>query len=36
MNRRKEAAVIVPYDFYERAIEALGETRELVESEDDD
>lgn len=36
VNRRKEAAVIVPYDFYERAIAALGETRELVETEDDD
>ncbi|MGW5582832.1 type II toxin-antitoxin system prevent-host-death family antitoxin [Streptomyces sp. NPDC003857] len=25
MNRGKEAAVIVPFDFYERALEALGE-----------
>lgn len=36
VNRRKEAAVIVPYDFYERAIEALGEERKLVQTEDDD
>ncbi|MFF4403775.1 type II toxin-antitoxin system prevent-host-death family antitoxin [Streptomyces sp. NPDC001404] len=27
INRGKEAAVIVPFDFYERALEALGETR---------
>lgn len=26
INRKKEAAVIVPFDFYERALEALGET----------
>lgn len=25
MNRGKEAAVIVPFDFYVRALEALGE-----------
>lgn len=25
INRGKEAAVIVPFDFYERALEALGE-----------
>lgn len=25
INRRKEAAVIVPFDFYERALDALGE-----------
>ncbi|MCK1813305.1 type II toxin-antitoxin system prevent-host-death family antitoxin [Streptomyces sp. XM4011] len=25
MNRGKEAAVIVPFDFYERALAALGE-----------
>lgn len=36
VNRRKEAAVIVPFDFYVRAIEALGEERVLVETEDDD
>jgi prevent-host-death family protein len=33
INRGKEAAVIVPFDFYERAIEALGEERVFVESE---
>lgn len=27
INRGKEAAVIVPFDFYERALEALGEKR---------
>ncbi|WP_431781759.1 type II toxin-antitoxin system prevent-host-death family antitoxin [Streptomyces chumphonensis] len=27
MNRGKEAAVIVPFDLYERAMEALGEER---------
>ncbi|MEU1309453.1 type II toxin-antitoxin system prevent-host-death family antitoxin [Streptomyces cinnamoneus] len=27
VNRGKEAAVIVPYDFYERACAALGEER---------
>ncbi|MEU5426905.1 type II toxin-antitoxin system prevent-host-death family antitoxin [Streptomyces olivoreticuli] len=27
INRGKEAAVIVPYDFYERACAALGEKR---------
>jgi len=26
VNRGKEAAVIVPFDFYKRALEALGET----------
>lgn len=26
INRGKEAAVIVPFDFYERALAALGET----------
>ncbi|MGW7001336.1 type II toxin-antitoxin system prevent-host-death family antitoxin [Streptomyces sp. NPDC054933] len=31
INRGKEAAVIVPFDFYERAIEALGEKRVPVE-----
>ena len=31
INRQKEAAVIVPFDFYVRACEALGEQRELVE-----
>ena len=36
VNRRKEAAVIVPFDFYVRACEALGEERQLVETEDDD
>lgn len=30
VNRQKEAAVIVPFDFYVRACEALGEQRELV------
>lgn len=25
-NRRKPAAVVVPFDFYERALVALGET----------
>jgi hypothetical protein len=36
VNRQKEAAVIVPFDFYVRACEALGEERNLVETEDDD
>jgi prevent-host-death family protein len=36
VNRGKEAAVIVPFDFYERATEALGEQRVCVETEDDD
>lgn len=36
VNRGKEAAVIVPFDFYVRAIEALGEERVLLETEDDD
>lgn len=35
VNRGKEAAVIVPFDFYVRAIEALGEERVLLQSEDD-
>lgn len=30
INRGTEAAVIVPYDFYERACVALGEDRVLV------
>lgn len=34
INRGKEAAVIVPFDFYERAIEALGEKRVPVERAD--
>lgn len=33
VNRGKEAAVIVPFDFYERACEALGEQRILVTPE---
>ncbi|GGU52236.1 type II toxin-antitoxin system prevent-host-death family antitoxin [Streptomyces lavendofoliae] len=36
VNRGKEAAVIVPFDFYVRACEALGEKRALLETEDDD
>lgn len=32
MNRGKEAAVIVPFDFYERALEALGERAVPAES----
>lgn len=32
MNRGKEAAVIVPFDFYERALVALGETAVAAES----
>jgi prevent-host-death family protein len=32
INRGKEAAVIVPFDFYERALEALGEKRVPAES----
>lgn len=32
MNRGKEAAVVVPYDFYERALEALGEEPQPAES----
>jgi prevent-host-death family protein len=35
MNRGKEAAVIVPFDFYERACAALGEERVLVSDESD-
>jgi prevent-host-death family protein len=35
VNRGKEAAVIVPFDFYVRAVEALGEERVLLQSEDD-
>ncbi|MFI5629152.1 type II toxin-antitoxin system prevent-host-death family antitoxin [Streptomyces sp. NPDC051664] len=31
VNRGKEAAVIVPYDLYERAMTALGETRVPVQ-----
>lgn len=30
-SRKKRVAVIVGMDFYERALEALGETRELVD-----
>ncbi|MFC8704147.1 type II toxin-antitoxin system prevent-host-death family antitoxin [Streptomyces anulatus] len=30
-SRGKRVAVLVGMDFYERALEALGETRELVE-----
>ena len=30
VNRGKEAAVVVPFDFYERACAALGEERVLV------
>lgn len=33
VNRGKEAAVIVPFDFYVRACEALGEERVLVTPE---
>lgn len=33
MNRGKEAAVVVPWDFYERALEALGE--DIVEANPD-
>lgn len=36
MNRGKEAAVVVPFDFYERATAALGEKRVLVSTEDED
>lgn len=32
INRGREAAVIVPFDFYERACEALGEERVPAES----
>lgn len=32
MNRGKEAAVLVPFDLYERAMEALGEERVAAES----
>lgn len=32
MNRGKEAAVVVPFDFYERALEALGEQAAPAES----
>ncbi|MFF0055619.1 type II toxin-antitoxin system prevent-host-death family antitoxin [Streptomyces microflavus] len=32
-SRGKRVAVLVGMDFYERALEALGETRELVEPE---
>lgn len=32
MNRGKEAAVIVPFDFYERALQALGETPQRADS----
>lgn len=32
INRGKEAAVIVPFDFYERALEALGERAVPAES----
>lgn len=31
MNRGKEAAVVVPYDFYERALAALDEVAEPVD-----
>ncbi|RLU79255.1 hypothetical protein CTZ27_37050 [Streptomyces griseocarneus] len=34
INRGKEAAVIVPFDFYERACAALGEDRVPAESRD--
>ena len=34
INRGKEAAVIVPFDFYERALEALGERAVPAESDD--
>ena len=33
-SRSKRVAVIVGMDFYERALEALGEERELVEQDD--
>jgi len=33
VNRGREAGVIVSYDFYERACEALGEQRVLVTPE---
>jgi prevent-host-death family protein len=33
INRGKEAAVIVPFDFYERALAALGEERVPAEAE---
>lgn len=33
VNRGKEAAVIVPFDFYVRACEALGEERVLITPE---
>ena len=32
MNRGKEAAVVVPFEFYERALEALGEEAVPAES----
>ena len=31
MNRGKEAAVVVPYDFYERALAALGEEAKRID-----
>ncbi|MGW1989660.1 hypothetical protein [Embleya sp. NPDC001921] len=34
ISRREEAAVIVPVDFYRRALEALGETAVPVERND--
>jgi prevent-host-death family protein len=34
INRGKEAAVIVPFDFYERALEALDERAVPAESDD--
>lgn len=34
INRGKEAAVIVPFDFYARALEALGETAVAAKSDD--
>lgn len=36
VNREKEAAVIVPFDFYVRACEVLGEERVLVPKPADD
>lgn len=36
MNRGKEAAVLVPYDWYKRALEALGEEPVLVHAQDVD
>lgn len=33
INRGKEAAVIVPFDFYERALKALGEHAVPADSE---